>query len=90
MCNQSEFAKLRDRLYDLSKETAAQAEQIKTLFNATAELKATITGAFNRILWLFGIVLVLALLALVYGAVGKEGFNAVTKAAPTIAAEVAK
>ena len=78
MCDKESFAKLRDQMYDLSKETAAQAEQIKTLFASTAELKATMQGVFTRILWVFGIIALLAILALIYGALGPNGFNAVT------------
>lgn len=70
---------LRDQVFDLSKETAAQAEQIKTLFATTSELKVTMHGVFTRILCVFGIIALLAILALIYGALGPCGFNAVTQ-----------
>ena len=84
MCSKAEFARLRDRIADVEKMNIAQTEQIKTLFTTTSELKDTVKGAFTRILLIFGIVLLLAILALVWGAIGKDGFNAVTKAAPTM------
>ena len=81
MCDKESFAKLRDQMYDLSKETAAQAEQIKTLFATTERQGQTIQGAFNRMLWLFGMIALVAIFALIYGALGPNGFNAVKDAA---------
>ena len=90
MSYKAEFSKVREKLSDLEKADAVQTEQIRTLFNATAKLETTMTSVFTRIIWVFGIILLLAILALVYGALGKDGFNGVVKAVPSVAAEVAK
>lgn len=77
MCDKSEFAKLRDRVTAIEKESAThdaiQDEQLRTLFN--------IVKVQSRIAWAFAFVM---LLALIYGALGPNGFNAVTKAAPNV------
>ena len=78
MCDRESFAKMRDAIGELQKADAAQSEQIKTLFNTTSEMRATIQGAFSRMLWIFCVIALLAVLALVYGALGEEGFNAVS------------
>lgn len=87
MCTKAEFAKLRDRIADVEKMNIAQSEQIKTLFAATKDLKDTVRGAFSKLLWFSGIVLLIVVLALVWGALGERGFNGVTKAAPVLAAK---
>lgn len=90
MCDRESFAKIRDAIADLQKADAVQSEQIKTLFNTTKEQGDTQKALVNRLLWIVCIVFLLAILALIFGALGKEGFNAVTKTAPGLAAEVAK
>ena len=75
MCDKTAFEKLRDRVAKIEKESAThdaiQDEQLKTLFN--------IVKTQSRIAWAFAFIL---LLAVIYGALGPRGFNAVTKAAP--------
>ena len=90
MCDRESFAKIRDAIADLQKADAVQSEQIKTLFNTTKEQGDTQKAILNRLLLVVVIVLIIAVLALVFGAVGKEGFNGVTKAVSGLAAEVAK
>ena len=90
MCDQEAFAKIRDAIADLQKADAVQSEQIKTLFNTTKEQGDTQKAMVNRLLWIVSIVFMLAILALVYGAIGQHGFNAVVKTMPQVAAEVAR
>lgn len=73
MCDKVEFEKLKDRLMDAEKSLIAQGEQIKTLFRSSKLQFWSIWG-----------MTMLMLLALIYGALGSNGFNAVTKAAPTM------
>lgn len=86
MCDRESFAKIRDAIADLQKADAVQSEQIKTLFNVTARQGETQKALVNRMLMIVGIVLILAILALIWGGLGERGFNAVTKAAPTAVA----
>ena len=77
MCDKAEFAKLRDRIVEIEKRmienNATTGEQIKTLFASVKLLyRVTLIG---------GLIL---LLAVVYGALGPHGFNAVTSAAKTV------
>ena len=97
MCDHESFAKLQDAIIELQKADAAQSEQIKTLFHTTEQQSADIKAQsdrlmtlVNRMLMLVGAVLVIAVLALVWGGLGERGFNAVTKAAPGIAGEAVK
>lgn len=84
MCDREEFAKIRDAIVELQKADAVQSEQIKTLFATTKEQGNTQKTLVNRMLMLVGIVLVLAVLALIWGGLGERGFNAVTNAAPRL------
>lgn len=86
MCNRESFAKIRDAIGELQKADAVQSEQIKTLFKTTERQGDTQTRLVNRLVLAVVGVLVLAVLALIFGALGKEGFNAVTRAAPTAVA----
>lgn len=70
MCDHVEFEKLKDRMMALEKSQLVQGEQIKTLFN--------IVKVQNKVVWAFAFIM---LLALIYGALGPRGFNAVTNAA---------
>lgn len=77
MCDKAEFAKLRDRIVEIEKRViesnATTGEQIKTLFASVKLLyRVTLIG---------GLIL---LLAVVYGALGPHGFNAVTNVAKTV------
>lgn len=86
MCDRESFAKIRDAIADLQKADAVQSEQIKTLFRATERQNETQKALVNRMLMLVGLVLILAVLALIWGGLGERGFNAVTNAAPTAVA----
>ncbi len=81
MCDRESFAKIRDAIGDLQKADAVQSEQIKTLFKTTERQGDTQTRLVNRLVFAVIGVLILAVLALIFGALGKDGFNAVTKAA---------
>lgn len=74
MCDRPAYEKLRERVDAIEKESAKhdaiQDEQLKTLF--------TIVKTQSRIAWAFAFIL---LLAVIYGALGPRGFNAVTKVA---------
>lgn len=83
MCNRESFAKIRDAIGELQKADAVQSEQIKTLFHVTKEQGANQRRLLNRLVMAVIGILVLVVLALIFGALGKEGFNAVTRAAPT-------
>lgn len=85
MCDRDHFHRLEDRVdrleNDATKHHTKVDEQIKTLFNSCERLGA----ASGRLMWslvaLLGLVVTVSLFALVYGAVGHDGFNAVTRAA---------
>lgn len=78
MCDKIEFEKLKDRMMALEKSQLVQGEQIKTLFNV-AKMQ-------SRVAWIFTFIL---LLAVIYGALGPRGFNAVTNAAPKLTVNAA-
>lgn len=84
MCNQEAFAKIRDAIGDLQKADAVQSEQIKTLFHVTERQGDTQTRLVNRLVLAVIGVLILAVLALIFGALGEHGFNGVTRAAPKV------
>ena len=85
MCRPKDFRRLRgrvDRLEDSVHTYHAKTdERIKTLFGSCERL----SGASSRLMWslvsLLGIVVVVSVFALVWGACGPAGFNAVTRAA---------
>ena len=85
MCDHESFAKIRDAIGELQKADAVQSEQIKTLFNITERQGDTQTKLVNRLVLAVIGVLILAVLALIFGALGERGFKAVTTAAPTTA-----
>lgn len=92
MCRPKDFRRLRgrvDRLEDSVHTYHAKTdERIKTLFGSCERLNAScerLSGASSRLMWslvsLLGIVVVVSVCALVWGACGPDGFNAVTRAA---------
>ena len=83
MCDHESFAKIRDAIGELQKADAVQSEQIKTLFNVTERQGDTQTKLVNRLVLAVIGVLILAVLALIFGALGERGFKAVSTAAPT-------
>ena len=78
MCDKEAFAKVRDAIVDLQKADAAQSEQIKTLFAVTQKQGEQQDKLTSRLVGAAIVALLLALSALVYGALGPRGFNAVT------------
>ena len=97
MCDRESFAKLRDQteanskqIADLAKSDAVQSEQIKTLFHTTERQGDNQLKLVNRLVVAVIVVLMVAVLALVFGALGEKGFNGVTKAMPSMAKEAAR
>lgn len=98
MCTKEEFARLRDvvkgtaeqsaensrQIAALQKADAVQSEQLKTLFNTTEKQGASMFTMMKMLVAALVCLLILVVLALIFGALGKEGFNGVTKAAPTL------
>ena len=70
MCDKAEFHALKDRMREVEVQQARLDEQIKTLFKSSQTMYRTICIFF-----------LILLLAVVYGALGSKGFNAVTGAA---------
>lgn len=70
MCDHEAYAELRERVEALEKGAVRFDEQIKGLYQSVTRL--------YHVSLVFGL---LMLLALIYGAVGHRGFNAVTSAA---------
>ena len=93
MCDKESFAKIREQteantkqIADLAKSDAVQSEQIKTLFHTTERQGDNQLKLVNRLVIAVIVVLILTVLALVFGALGEKGFNAVTRAATDISA----
>lgn len=86
MCDKESFSKIRYAIVELQKADAVQSEQIKTLFLVTERQGDTQTRLVNRLVLAVIGVLVLAVLALIFGALGERGFKAVTTAAQTAVA----
>ena len=84
MCNRESFAKIRDAIGELQKADAVQSEQIKTLFHVTERQGDTQTRLVNRLVLAVIGVLILAVLALIFGALGEHGFNAVVRTSPKV------
>lgn len=85
MCDKEHFNTLEGRLDALEDSVnvyhAKTDEKIKTLFKACAEMSETASHLMKFGFGLLSFIVVVAILALVYGAVGNTGFNAVTHAA---------
>lgn len=90
MCDHEHYTSLAQRVDKLEGSVAVYHaktdERIKTLFQTCEKLSDTATTILKTALTMLGIVLLIAMLALVYGAVGQSGFNAVTNAAQGAAA----
>lgn len=84
MCNRESFAKIRAAIGELQKADAVQSEQIKTLFHVTERQGDTQTRLVNRLVLAVIGVLILAVLALIFGALGEHGFNAVMRTSPKV------
>lgn len=85
MCDHEHYQRLEDRMDrledDAIKHHTRVDEQIKTLFKTCEKLSDTATTVLKSTLAMIGFVVAVTVLALVYGAVGQNGFNAVTTAA---------
>ena len=89
MCDREHYMRLENRMDrledDAIKHHTRVDEQIKTLFKTCEKLSDTATTVLKSTLamvgFVVGFVVAVTVLALVYGAVGHNGFNAVTTAA---------
>lgn len=85
MCDREHYERLEGRVDALEDSVAVYHaktdEQIKTLFNACRELNDSAKTLLKTFSVSLVFVLTVVVLALVYGAVGQNGFNAVTRAA---------
>lgn len=70
MCDKLHYEKLEDRVTDLEKTDVRHDEKINNIERAIKWQAITVWGAF-----------LLCLLALIYGALGPKGFNAVSETA---------
>lgn len=85
MCDRESFAKIRDAIGDLQKADAVQSEQIKTLFKTTEAHGTQMNSLTTRLVWAIVVALFISVAAIVYGAIGAHGFNAVMQSVPTVA-----
>ena len=85
MCDKAHFDNLESRVDALEQEMrvyhAKTDERIKTLFETCEKLASTASLVQKASLAILGTVLIVSVFALVYGAIGSHGFNAVTSAA---------
>ena len=98
MCTKAEFARVRDmakeasrqsaenskQIAELQKTDAVQSEQLKTLRETTEKQGENQKTLLDRLVMAIIGILVLVVLALIFGALGKDGFNGVVKAAPSL------
>ena len=93
MCDHQHFDTLRtrvDALEDSVKEYHAKTdERITTLFKSCDRLYESV-GIARNLFYFVMLIFLIVVLALVYGAVGQGGFNAVTSAAAQSAQGVAR
>ena len=87
MCDRDNFHRLEDRVDRLEDDVkvyhARTDERLKTLFQTCEKLSSTAATLLRAALTILGIVLIVSVFALVYGALGERGFKAVSTAAPT-------
>ena len=87
MCDREHFHKREDRVDRLEGDVnvyhARTDERLKTLFQTCEKLSSTAATLLRAALTILGIVLIVSVFALVYGALGERGFKAVSTAAPT-------
>lgn len=90
MCDKEAFLKLRDQtaantkqIADLAASDAVQSVQIKTLSEATKTQGENQLKLINRLVAAIIGILVIVVLALVFGALGERGFNGVMKGLPS-------
>ena len=97
MCDKESFARLRDQteqntkqINALAQRDAEQSVQIADLAKTTEKQGDNMMKLVNRLVMAIIGILALMALAVIFGALGEHGFNAVTKAAPALAAEGAR
>ena len=85
MCDREHYHRLENRVDKLEDSViqyhAKTDERLKTLFQTCEKLSGTAATVLRAALVILGTVLLVCVFALVYGAVGHDGFNAVTRAA---------
>ena len=81
MCDREEFRSLRGRVEAVERADAVQQERLDRLSESVTRLADTLDSAYARQSRLIYFMIVLFALALVYGALGERGFNAVARAA---------
>ena len=92
MCDRESFAKLREQteknsqqISELAKRDAVQSVQIAGLSKSIEAQGNSQTKLVNRLVMAIIGVLMILVLAVVFGALGERGFNAVVRAAPEMA-----
>ena len=97
MCDHESFAKLRkqteknsQQISELARRDAVQSVQIEGLSKSIEAHGNSQMKLVNRLVMAIIGVLIILVLAVVFGALGERGFNAVTRAAPNVAASAAK
>ena len=84
MCTKASFAQIREAISELQQADAVQSEQIKTLFNTTKEQGHHLNALTLRLVWAIIVALFISVAAIIYGALGSHGFNAVMTAMPSV------
>ena len=97
MCDRESFARLKDQteqntqqISELAKRDAVQSVQIQGLVTATEKQGERQDRLLNRLIIAIICILLILVLALVFGALGKDGFNAVTRAVPALSPSEAR
>lgn len=91
MCDRESFARLKDQteentrqINELAKRDAEQSVQIADLAKTTERQGDNMMKLVNRLVMSIVGILILMALAVMFGALGEKGFNAVTNAAPSV------
>ena len=97
MCDRESFARLKDQteentkqINELAKRDAEQSVQIADLAKTTEKQGDSLLRLVNRLVAAIIGILVITVLAVIFGALGKEGFNAITKSVPSVVEATAK
>ena len=91
MCDRESFARLKDQteentkqINELAKRDAEQSVQIADLAKTTEKQGDSLLRLVNRLVAAIIGILIITVLAVVFGALGKEGFNAVARTVPQV------
>lgn len=91
MCDRESFARLKDQteentrqINELAKRDAVQSVQIADLAKTTESQGDYMMKLVNRLVMSIVGILILMALAVMFGALGEKGFNAVTNTAPSV------